>query len=112
MALKIILSVLLSYISSASNMIWLAGSDLQAATNQLPQFKQTFDILTIEIESLTELEVSDTEIIGLKCLSGKIGNKRFLLRYKFNGRKCSITMRCFQISTPTKLEKLHVSIKV
>ena len=25
----------------------------------------------------TELEVSDTEVIGLKCLSGRTGNKRF-----------------------------------
>jgi hypothetical protein len=45
--------------------------------------------------SSTELEVSDIEIIGLKCLSGKTGNKRFLLRYKFNGRKCSITIGRF-----------------
>jgi len=45
--------------------------------------------------SSTELEVSDTEIIGLKCLSGKTGNKRFLLRYKFNTRKCSITIGRF-----------------
>ncbi|SGY91324.1 site-specific integrase [Moritella viscosa] len=45
--------------------------------------------------SSTELEVSDTEIIGLKCLSGKTGNKRFLLRYKFNSRKCSITIGRF-----------------
>ncbi|CED61903.1 Putative uncharacterized protein [Moritella viscosa] len=45
--------------------------------------------------SSTELEISDTEIIGLKCLSGKTGNKRFLLRYKFNGRKCSITIGRF-----------------
>lgn len=29
----------------------------------------------------TELEFSDTEVIGLKCLVGKTGNKRFLLRY-------------------------------
>ena len=45
--------------------------------------------------SSTELEVSDTEIIGLKCLPGKTGNKRFLLRYKFNSRKCSITIGRF-----------------
>ncbi|WHG52892.1 hypothetical protein QDW96_09360 [Escherichia coli] len=32
----------------------------------------------------TELEVSDTEVIGLKCLSGRTGNKRFLLRYTFH----------------------------
>lgn len=35
----------------------------------------------------TELEVSDTEVIGLKCLSGRTGNKRFLLRYTFHGTK-------------------------
>jgi len=46
--------------------------------------------------SSTELEISDTEIIGLKCLSGKTGNKRFLLRYKFAGRKCSITIGRFR----------------
>ena len=37
--------------------------------------------------SSTEFEVSDTEIIGLNCRTGKTGNRRFLLRYKFNGRK-------------------------
>jgi len=31
----------------------------------------------------------------LKCLSGKTGNKRFLLRYKFNSCKCSITIGRF-----------------
>lgn len=29
----------------------------------------------------TDLEVSDTEIVGMKCQSGKNGSKRFLLRY-------------------------------
>ena len=29
----------------------------------------------------TGLEVSDTEVIGLKCLSGRNGNKCFLLCY-------------------------------
>ncbi|EJG2002275.1 tyrosine-type recombinase/integrase [Vibrio parahaemolyticus] len=29
----------------------------------------------------TELEFSDTEVIGLRCLVGRTGNKRFLLRY-------------------------------
>lgn len=29
----------------------------------------------------SELEFSDTDVIGLKCLVGKTGNKRFLLRY-------------------------------
>lgn len=38
---------------------------------------------------------SSTELIGLKCLPGKTGNNRFLLRYKFNGCKCSITIGRF-----------------
>ncbi|WP_315980952.1 Arm DNA-binding domain-containing protein [Aliamphritea spongicola] len=45
--------------------------------------------------SSTELEVTDTELTGLKCLSGKSGNKRFLLRYTFNGRKRSINLGRF-----------------
>jgi integrase len=56
--------------------------------------------------SSTELEVSDTEIIGLKCLSGKTGNKRFLLRYKFNGRKCSITIGRFPDIDITQARKV------
>ena len=43
----------------------------------------------------TELEFSDTEIVGLRILSGKTGSKRFLLRYNFNGRKCSIAIGRF-----------------
>ncbi len=35
----------------------------------------------------TESEYSDTEISGLKLLSGKSGSKRFLLRYILHGRK-------------------------
>ena len=34
--------------------------------------------------SSTELEVSDREIIGLKCLSGKTGNKRYMLFLLFH----------------------------
>ncbi|MFT5675230.1 MAG: integrase [Paraglaciecola sp.] len=45
--------------------------------------------------SSTELEFSDTEVIGLKCLSGKTDSKRFLLRYQFNGTKRSITIGRF-----------------
>jgi len=45
-----------------------------------------------ENSSSTELEVPDTEIIGLKCLPGKTGNKHFLLRYKFNDRKCKLIL--------------------
>mgnify|MGYP000577897102 CR=1 FL=1 len=43
----------------------------------------------------TELEFSDTEITGLKCLSGKSGSKRFLLRYVFQSRKRSIALGRF-----------------
>lgn len=43
----------------------------------------------------TDLEVSDTEIVGLKCLSGKNGSKRFLLRYTYQSRKCSIALGRF-----------------
>jgi len=42
----------------------------------------------------TELELSDTETIGLKCLVGKTGSKRFLLRYTspITKRKSSIAL--------------------
>ncbi len=43
----------------------------------------------------TELEYSDIEVVGLRCLSGKTGNKRFLLRYTFQGRKRSISIGLF-----------------
>lgn len=43
----------------------------------------------------TELEFSDTEITGLKCLSGRTGSKRFLLRYTFHGSKKSISIGKF-----------------
>lgn len=42
-----------------------------------------------------ELEFSDTEVVGLKCLSGKTDSKRFLLRYTFLGRKASISIGRF-----------------
>jgi integrase len=45
--------------------------------------------------SSTELEFSDTEVVGLKCLSGKTDSKRFLLRYKLKGRKFSIAIGRF-----------------
>ncbi|WP_372835909.1 Arm DNA-binding domain-containing protein, partial [Pontibacterium sp.] len=48
----------------------------------------------------TDLEVSDvsdngSSALGLKCLSGKSGNKRFLFRYTFNSRKRSIALGRF-----------------
>ncbi|MCH7218178.1 hypothetical protein EFJ96_18510 [Escherichia coli] len=49
----------------------------------------------------TELEVSDTEVIGLKCLSGRTGNKRFLLRYTFHGtKKCQRRMKSDPLISP------------
>ncbi len=43
----------------------------------------------------TDLEVSDTECLGLKLLSGRNGSKRFLFRYTFNGKKRSIAIGRF-----------------
>ena len=43
----------------------------------------------------TELEFSDTEVVGLKCLSGRTDSKRFLLRYTFLGRNASIAIGRF-----------------
>jgi len=43
----------------------------------------------------TDLEVSDTVVTGLKILVGKNGNKKFLLRYSFNGKKASISIGGF-----------------
>lgn len=43
----------------------------------------------------TELEVSDTESKGLKCLVGRSGSKRFLFRYTFKNKKCSIALGKF-----------------
>ena len=43
----------------------------------------------------SELEFSDTDVVGLKCLSGKTDSKRFLLRYTFLCRKASISIGRF-----------------
>ena len=44
----------------------------------------------------TELEISDLQgVQGLKCLVGKTGNKRFLFRYTFQGKKQSISLGRF-----------------
>lgn len=43
----------------------------------------------------TGCEYSDTEINGLKCVSGKTGNKRWMLRYTMEGRKHAITLGRF-----------------
>lgn len=58
----------------------------------------------------TESEYSDTEISGLKLLSGKSGSKRFLLRYILHGRKCSIAIGRFpdiDVSTARKIARQH-----
>lgn len=58
----------------------------------------------------TELEVSDTEVIGLKCLSGRTGNKRFLLRYTFHGTKKSISIGRFpeiDVGTARQIARRH-----
>jgi len=66
--------------------------------------KKRFKFTTSTLKSLpsnpqsspsTELEFSDTEIVGFKCLSGKTGSKRFMLRYQYNGRKTSISIGRF-----------------
>ncbi|MGY3952111.1 Arm DNA-binding domain-containing protein, partial [Aeromonas salmonicida] len=44
----------------------------------------------------TEAEYSDTQISGLKCLVGKgEGNKKFLMRYLWHGRKRAIAIGRF-----------------
>jgi len=58
----------------------------------------------------TDLEVSDTELIGLKCLSGKNGSKRFLFRYTFQGRKASIAIGKFpdiDVTAARKIARRH-----
>jgi integrase len=58
----------------------------------------------------TELEVTDTQIIGLKCLVGKTGNKRFLFRYTFNQRKQSMGLGRFgdiNVADARKLAQKH-----
>ncbi|NVP03413.1 DUF4102 domain-containing protein [Photobacterium damselae subsp. damselae] len=58
----------------------------------------------------TELEFSDTDVTGLKCLSGKTGSKRFLLRYQINGKKTSIAIGRFpdvDLSTARKIARQY-----
>ncbi|MEZ9576484.1 MULTISPECIES: tyrosine-type recombinase/integrase [unclassified Vibrio] len=60
----------------------------------------------------TELEFSDTEVVGLKCLSGKTDSKRFLLRYQMNGKKRSIAIGRFpdvDINTARKIARQYKS---
>ncbi len=60
----------------------------------------------------TDLEVSDTDVIGLKCLSGKGSavSKRFLLRYVFESRKRSIGIGRYpdiDVATARKIARRH-----
>ena len=58
----------------------------------------------------TDLEYSDTQVIGLKCLVGKTGNKRFLFRYTLNSRKQSIglgSINDINVSTARKIAQKH-----
>lgn len=58
----------------------------------------------------TELELSDTVVTSFKCLSGKSGFKRFLLRYTSQGRKTSIAIGRFpdiDLATSRKIARQH-----
>ena len=58
----------------------------------------------------SELEVTDSQTVGLKCLVGKTGNKRFLFRYTYNRRKCSIGFGRFgdiNVATARKLAQKY-----
>lgn len=53
---------------------------------------------------------TELEVIGLKCLSGKTGNKRYLLRYTFQSQKKSITIgniKDIDIATARKIARKH-----
>jgi len=50
----------------------------------------------------TEQEYSDAVVIGLKVLVGKSGNKKFLYRYSYKGKKRSIGIGAFGAFTVEK----------
>lgn len=62
----------------------------------------------------TELELSDdSDVSGLKLLVGKSGNKRFLLRYTFKSKKCSIAIGKFgdiDVATARKIAQKHKAL--
>ena len=60
----------------------------------------------------TELEFSDTDVTGLKCLSGKSGSKRFLLRYVFQRCKTSIAIGRFPDVDLATARKIARALKV
>jgi len=58
----------------------------------------------------TESEYSDTQITGLKCLVGKSGNKRFLFRYTYQGKKQSMALGKFgdiNVASARKFAQKH-----
>ena len=62
----------------------------------------------------TELELSDdSDVSGLKLLVGKSGSKRFLLRYTFKSKKCSIAIGKFgdiDVATARKIAQKHKTL--
>lgn len=85
----------------------------------MPHVQKSFKFTNDRIKALplnpakassTDLEFSDTELTGLKCLCGKSGSKRFLLRYVFDGRKRSIAIGRFpdiDVSTARQVARKH-----
>lgn len=72
----------------------------------------TLNALTAQAVSAksTEVEYSDTEVVGLKCLSGKSGSKRFLLRYRFETQKKAIAIGRFpdvDLTTARKIARQY-----
>lgn len=58
----------------------------------------------------TELEVSDTQVTGLKCSVSRTGRRRFMLRYLYHGRKQSISLGSFDevnVATARKIAQKH-----
>ena len=69
------------------------------------------DSPSTELELELKLELSnDSDLSGLKLLVGKSGSKRFLLRYTFQSRKCSIAIGKFDdidVATARKIAQKH-----
>lgn len=53
----------------------------------------------------TEAEYSDTQVPGLKLLVGKTGNKKFLLRYTFHGRKKALALGAYGALNVTEVRR-------
>lgn len=61
----------------------------------------------------TDLELSDIDVVGLKCLVGKSGNKRWLLRYRnASGKRRSISLGRFpamDVASARKSARKHLT---